>query len=106
MSPDFLPSPHQPSAARFPLGQVVATPGALQQLETHCVDVFALLARHVGGDWGEVGAADAAANEAALLQGGRLFSAYALSTAEGAPRVWVISEADRAATTLLLPEEY
>ena len=61
-----------------------------------------LLARHQGGDWGDVGAEDRRFNGNALRNGGRLFSAYDTS----AGRVWIITEADRRVTTVLLPSEY
>ena len=86
----------------FDIGQVVATPSALRHLETHQVLPLLLLGRHLNGDWGDLGAADKQANDAALISGGRLLSAYAV----GDGRIWVITEADHSATTLLLPEEY
>ncbi len=61
------------------------------------------LQRHAAGDWGEVDAHDKAENEYSLQQGFRLLSAYRL--ADGT-KIWIITEADRSATTLLLPEEY
>jgi hypothetical protein len=62
-----------------------------------------VLARHVSGDWGELPVEDIAANELALLTGKRLLSSYALP---GDGKVWVITEADRSSTTILLPNEY
>lgn len=88
--------------ARFPLGDVLATPAALALLKQHQILPLRLISRHFRGDWGEVPVEDAAANEAALLAGGRLISAYPV----GNERLWVITEADRSATTLLLPSEY
>ena len=89
-----------PQVARLiPLGQLVATPHALALLEKANLSTFALFARHEQGDWGDV---DAMANEQALIDGGRLMSVYKLELGT----VWVITEADRSATTLLLPEEY
>lgn len=89
--------------ARFPLGRVVATPGALAALEGagDTPDVF--LHRHVSGDWGDVDAEDRAENEYSLVHGLRLLSAYALPDGT---RIWVITEADRSSTCILLPEEY
>ena len=87
----------------FPLGRTVATPGALDALDLTGVAPHALLDRHARGDWGELGEEDRRANGQALYIGGRLLSAYALP---GGVRVWIITEADRSATTLLLPEEY
>src|SRR5215211_5427372 len=88
--------------ARFRPGRLLATPAALEALAATGLSPARLLARHLAGDWGDLGAADARANDDALASGGRLFSAYA--TAAG--RVWVITEWDRSATTVLLPEEY
>ena len=88
--------------ARFPLGHVVATPGALEAVRENGVDVLALVHRHASGDWGAVCTGDAQANDHALAHGARVLSAY--ETAAG--RLWVITEADRSATTVLLPSEY
>jgi hypothetical protein len=82
------------------LGMMLVTPGVLHELDEAWV--AELLARHQGGDWGDVGAEDWRLNDQALKNGGRLFSAY--DTEAG--RVWIITEADRSATTVLLPAEY
>lgn len=87
---------------RFPLGQTLSTPGALACCARHGVSPHDLLRRHGQGDWGSLCVEDRRANEVALHSGGRLMSSYQL----GGDRVWVITEADRAATTLLLPDEY
>ena len=87
---------------RFPLGRVVATPGALEIACSHGLNLPALVWRHERGDWGTVPAEDARANEHAVTSGARLLSAY--DTPGG--RLWIITEADRSATTLLLPSEY
>lgn len=87
----------------FPLGQVLSTPGALAACEDARVSPITYLRRHVVGDWGDLGAEDKAANETALTTGARLLSAYTLANAE---RLWIITEADRSVTTLLLPLEY
>ncbi len=89
--------------ARFELGVVVATPGALELLAATGTDHTELLKRHHGGDWGEVDAHDRRANNAALRHGTRLLSSYPVGEGQ---RVWIITEADRSATTILLPEEY
>lgn len=89
--------------ALFSPGRIYATPGALAALDAAQGDGLALLARHVHGDWGDLAPEDAAANDEALVAGGRLFSAYHLTTGV---KVWIITEADRRASTLLLPEEY
>ena len=89
-------------AVRLPLGHVVATPGALDVVRAHRVDVVGLLHRHSSGDWGSVSEHDAQANNLAVAEGTRVLSAY--ETAGG--RLWIITEADRSATTVLMPSEY
>ena len=113
-----LPDPsallsHATRKPRFALGQVVATPGALQLLEQTSTNAMALLMRHVTGDWGDVCAEDAQENELSLAEGFRLMSVYALplgdqvaTDGDGRERVWLITEADRSVTTLLLPRDY
>ena len=86
----------------FPLGRLLATPGALAVARAHSLDLAALVARHQTGDWGDLGAGDRAANERALCTGARLLSCY--DTPGG--RLWVITDADRSATTILRPDEY
>jgi hypothetical protein len=88
---------------RFALGRVVATPGALRALEKaeQAPDVF--LDRHGNGDWGDVPEEDKQENEVSVEQGFRILSAYTTSAGD---RIWVLTEADRSATILLLPEEY
>ena len=88
--------------APLPLGKVVATPGALKLLSEIGEEPFDFLARHETGDWGDLCAFDRRQNEIALRDGYRVFSSYDVS----AERVWVITEADRSVTTILLPEEY
>lgn len=87
---------------RFNLGKCVATRGALQLMERCELSHFDLLRRHVRGDWGDLDRTDKAANDAALVRGGLLLSAY--DTTQG--RLWVITEADRSSTCILLPDEY
>lgn len=87
----------------FTLGQIVATPGALDVLQKACCPFQALLKRHVTGDWGDVCPDDATLNDLAVLEEGRLLSSYTLSSDV---TVWVITEWDRSATTVLLPSEY
>ena len=87
----------------FPLGQIVATPGALRALQEAEQSPTAFIDRHVTGDWGELGDADKQANERALREGLRILSAY---TTSAGGKLWVITEADRSATTMLLPHEY
>lgn len=88
---------------KFPLGQLVATPGALRALADSGEDPLVFIARHQSGDWGEVPEEDRQENEFSLQHGFRLLSAYTLTTRV---RLWIITEADRSATTILLPEEY
>jgi len=83
------------------IGQTVITPNALDTL--HPEDVREALARHARGDWGDCGKEDAAENEFALGKHLRLFSVYQDRTGQ---KFWIITEADRSATTILLPEDY
>lgn len=103
-------SPASLSGPLFPMGRLLATPGAIRTLELYRVSALALLSRHVRGDWGELCAEDRQSNADALEQGLRLMSVYTLSREEGGQTVhatvWVITEADRASTTVLLPAEY
>jgi len=103
VAPNDSPVPNA-RRPRFELGGSYATPGALRALEEAGQDARELFIRHGNGDWGEVGAEDAAANDAALDQGERLLSAYVLPRT--AVKVWLITEADRSVTTILLPDEY
>jgi hypothetical protein len=92
------------STALFPLGQTTSTPGALDALATEGLSPWALLTRHATGDWGDLGEEDKQANEEAIAEGTRIFSAYVLPKTQ--QKIWVITEADRSSTTLLLPDEY
>ena len=87
----------------FLLGQVVATPGALEVLDKAAIDASQLLQRHQHGDWGVVQAEDAEQNLFSVTNGWRILSSYQVSEDE---RIWIITEADRSVTTLLLPDEY
>ena len=87
----------------FTLGQIVATPGALQALEKAGQLASHFLVKHALGDWGDLCDEDKTANDEALADDLRILSAYRL---EDGTKIWVITEADRSATTLLLPEEY
>ena len=89
--------------ARFPLGQLVATPGALSALTEAGDSPTSFLRRHVVGDWGELDEDDRRENERSVSAGCRLLSAYTTSTGL---RIWIITEADRSSTCILLPEEY
>jgi hypothetical protein len=88
---------------RFDLGQTVATPGALEALQHSGLSVSSLLSRHQRGDWGNLDDEDKTENETALRHGYRLFSSYQITETL---KIWVITEADRSVTTLLLPEDY
>jgi len=87
---------------RFELGRVVATPGALDAMEEAGTEPSELLRRHLGGDWGELDAHDRRENQLSLKHGFRVLSSYPV----GGQKVWIITEADRSATTMLLPSEY
>ena len=89
-------------SARFPLGRIVATPAALDACAAAGIDPADLLARHVAGDWGDVCPEDARENELSVRQGFRILSSYAA----GDERLWLITEAARSSTCLLLREEY
>lgn len=86
---------------RFPMGRLCATPGALEAVSAE--DIAVALDRHLKCDWGDVCEADKRYNNEALRDGTRLLSAY--HTPEGLS-FWIITEADRSATTVLLPDEY
>ncbi len=88
---------------RFSLGQVVATPGALEALEEAGQSPDDFLSRHVREDWGEVSHDDKQANDDALVNGDRVLSAY--RTLRNV-RIWIITEADRSSSCVLLPSEY
>jgi hypothetical protein len=92
-----------PKAKSFPLGQFAITPGALEAIRDTGRFAIDYLARHARGDWGELDPEDWKTNDDALVDGERLMSAYSLSSGVV---IWVISESDRSATTILLPEEY
>jgi hypothetical protein len=98
---------HQ-SGPLFGMGQIAATPGALELMEKHGVDPATLLSRHVNGDWGDLCKSDRMANDVALQDGSRIFSAYVM----GSDKFWIITEAvgadgvTRASTCILLPSEY
>ena len=86
----------------FPLGRVVATPGALKLLKEVGEDPLYYLARHRSGDWGDLNPHDRRENELSLKHGWRLISSYLI----GDRHLWIITEVDRSGTTILLPEEY
>ena len=88
---------------KFQLGQVVATPGAIEVMDAAGQTADFFLDQHASGNWGVVDQEDWALNDQARLDGDRILSAY--QTLKGT-KIWIITEHDRSATTLLLPEEY
>jgi hypothetical protein len=89
--------------ALFTLGRIVATPGALECLGRSSQIPGDFLKRHLRGEWGDLDAHDAEENQTALREGGRILSSYKTRLGEV---VWVITEADRSSTCILLPEDY
>ncbi|MEM7346712.1 MAG: hypothetical protein AAF485_20910 [Chloroflexota bacterium] len=88
----------------FPLGKTVATPGAIEALDSADETAIELFLRHQSGDWGgTLDPEDVAANDQAVKEGGRILSAYILSNDT---KVWIITEWDRSVSTILLPSEY
>lgn len=87
----------------FNLGQLVATPGALEALERNQQMPAEFLKRHVNHDWGDLDDDDKQENDFSVTNGFRILSAYAL---KDGTRIWIITEADRSSTTILLPSEY
>ena len=89
--------------SRFSLGRIVATPGALQAMQDSMQSPTEFLTRHAAGDWGDICPSDKSLNDEAVTDEGRLLSAYRTSLGV---KLWIITEADRSVTTILLPEEY
>ncbi|MGD0463888.1 MAG: hypothetical protein ABSB74_15485 [Tepidisphaeraceae bacterium] len=96
-------APSQRPSINLPLGRLLSTPGAIGAMAKAGQDPLALISRHRTGDWGGVDAADRAANDQAVIEGERILSAYTL---KDGIRLWIITEADFSATTILLPSEY
>lgn len=92
-----------PTIPLFSPGRLVATPGALALLEQLNKSPLEFLSRHLRGDWGDLCQEDKTENELSLKYGYRLLSSYQLTDTE---KVWIITEADRSVSTLLLPVEY
>ena len=92
-----------PMDAKFFPGVLVITPGALEAFKHTGDGIEPFLTRHLRGDWGNLDTHDWKENEYSLQQGFRLLSAYSL---QDETRFWIITEADRSATTILLPAEY
>ena len=93
-------SAHTIPVAVFRLGRIVATPNARESLTQE--DILTAIQRHQAGDWGNLTDDNRAANDQALVRGGRIVSAY---QATNGTRFWLITEADRSTTTILLPED-
>ena len=89
------------SAAKFQLGQIVATPNALNHLTQD--DIRSGIIRHQSGDWGDLGEDDRKENDLSLERGTRLLSVY---HASNGVTFWIITEADKSSTTVLMPEDY
>ena len=100
-SPNAAPPLAWTNQPKFPLGQLCITPNAASAIPPD--EVLSALARHAAGDWGTLDAHDWQENENALLNGGRLFSAYQSTTGE---KFWIITDSGGAATTILLPDDY
>jgi hypothetical protein len=101
-------SPNETKKPLFDLGQIVATPRALEALQAAEQQPHEFLIRHVMGDWGDLDAEDKSMNDPAVIDGSRILSAYQTTKRE---RIWIITEAaddqgHRFSSTLLLPSEY
>lgn len=86
----------------FPIGQLVATPGAIEVMEEQGINPLSLLLRHISGDWGDLSAEDKKENDFSVTRHLRILSAYGT----GESKLWIITEADRSVTTILRPDEY
>jgi hypothetical protein len=93
---------NNPTGALFNLGHIVATPGALELLEENFARPDEFILRHVSGDWGDLNENDTDLNNRALLRGDRILSRYWI----GVEVIYIITEADRSVTTILIPDEY
>ncbi len=98
-----MDTPREGKQPLFPLGEIVATPGALEALQATNQTAEEFITRHVTGDWGDLRDDDKAENEFSVPRELRILSAYHLTTGV---KIWIITEADRSATTILLPDEY
>jgi hypothetical protein len=92
-----------PPRPLFPLGEIGITPGALGRLVEHGLLPANLLIRHQSGDWGDLEEFDKHQNQFSIRAGLRILSSYLINNSE---KVYVITEADRSSTTILMPEEY
>ena len=91
-------------ARLFPLGRIVATVAANEALKEAQADPFVFLALHVNGNWGDVCKADKKENDRAVKNGSRILSSCKLPVT--GEKIWIITEADRSCTTILLPGDY
>jgi hypothetical protein len=89
---------------KFDLGRLVYTPAAMETCLAADDDFFRYLARHQIGDWGDLDPEDKKENDFSVAHGYRILSAYTLK--DGQSKIWIITEADRSVTTILLPEDY
>lgn len=103
MTDHDLPSVPTSPQPRLPLGRLLATPAAFEALQTAGVSIFALVNRHARGDWGDVSDEDRQHNDLAAIAGQRVLSSYPLLDGQ---KIWIITEWDRSATTVLLPDDY
>ncbi len=99
--PQLVVALQPPSLPRFPFGQLVITAAAAEVIPAD--EALLALRRHAAGDWGEVCPEDWARNDEALRDGERLFSCYVTQDKE---RFWIVTEANRRITTILLPSDY
>ncbi|RDU94984.1 hypothetical protein [Trinickia dinghuensis] len=97
-----VPSTHH-TGPRFKLGRILATPGALEVIADARVSIVDLLIKHLRGDWGDLSDSDRQQNEQAIVAGQRIVSSYVLANRQ---TVWLVTEADRSATTFLLSGDY
>ena len=88
----------------FELGRVVATTDAIEAMTENNIDVSDLLIRHVGGDWSTLSNEDRMENEQSVKNGWRILSSYTIN--KSGDKVWIITEADRSSTCVLLPKDY
>jgi hypothetical protein len=86
----------------FEMGRLVATQGAIGFCDTNCISMISLVRRHLRGDWGDLGICDKSANDNAIHAGSRIFSSYDFPDG----KIWIVTEADRSSTCMLLPSEY
>jgi hypothetical protein len=87
----------------FPVGRVTVTSGALELMEEYEINLMDLLLRHVAGDWGDLDEKDKKENDFSITRSLRILSAYKVADEK---KLWIITEADRSSTTILLPDEY